>query len=171
VFKAKTKISKQLGFALVTELVSLFVFGFGVFALSNLSGKTATANSEALQRVHATWLANSLLSRIVMNSNEARQLSYSMENINCDLQTYATRTDADLAALFCNESADVNSLQTKPIEMMGDIRWSIICNQDNDEADDIKCSLGSEFTIRITWQNLNSSLDQQTEALAYSFTF
>ena len=71
--------SKNQGFALMTELASLVIFGFGMLALSTLSEKTVSASSESLQRTHASWMVNSLISRMSMNNAAPTQMDQIIE--------------------------------------------------------------------------------------------
>lgn len=158
------------GFALITELISLLVFGLGVLALSSLSERTVTSNSESLQKIHATWLTNSLISRLTMNSVSARNLDYKQDNIDCK-STPATRTDADLAALFCTSVAATSTwAQSKPTDVMGELDWTITC-VDSDSSDSISCSKNSEFSININWDSPNGDKITGKNGITYEYYF
>lgn len=141
---------KNSGLALVTELMSLMIFGLGVLALSNLTTKTSNTNSEAVQRIHAVWLANSLRSRMQMNPSAAREMAYEGTKVQCN-DIPDTRVQQDLAALFCpTASAQSSWVQNKPIDVMGEVEWSIECH-DNNLIDADQCSKNSPLTLEVAW--------------------
>ena len=152
------------GFALVTELITLVIFGFSILALSNLSGRTIVASSESLQRIHATWLANSLVARLAMNKTQAQALEYQRANVNCD-GAAGNRSQADLQALFCDPDS---ALQSKSIQTMGNFDWRLSC-VDQDTTDAIACSNGSLYTLEFSWLNQDNNPQDDNVALSYQF--
>jgi|GEM_PF-850451 len=157
------------GFALMAELVSLLVFGLSIFTLSYLSSKSASANSEAVQRIHVSWLANSLMSKMAMNPEDARRQAYRQDNVNCNAQAQTSRLLADLGSLFCTNVIERQQLsQSKPLDVMGDIAWEASCI-DGDDADNIACSKGSRFDIVFNWSASGRSRSSGTRTLQYSF--
>ncbi len=147
----KIQFHRNSGVALITELASLMIFGFGMLALSSLNEKTVSSNSESLQRSYATWLINSLISRMTMNPASARKREYTPAKVNCDNRNPTTRPEADLNLLFCTGKDEGNGLvQSKPIDVMGDIEWAVTC-VDSNTSDAIPCSQNSLFTIKISW--------------------
>ena len=165
-----SKFKAHEGFALVTELISLVIFGIGFIALSSLSSKSVQANSESVQRVHVSWLANSLISKMVMNPVQARDLKYTSDSLDCTNSSPTTRLAVDLSKLFCympNQSDQWK--QTKPIEIMGDVSWNLTC-EDSDGADTITCSEGSLFTLEVAWSS-NEGINGEDNSVFYRFFF
>lgn len=80
----QTLKGNQFGFALVTELMFLIIFGLGVLALSALTEKTPSENSEAVEKVHAVWLENSPRSRLQMNPEATKSMDYTQNGVDCD---------------------------------------------------------------------------------------
>ena len=157
------------GFALITELISLLVFGLGVLALSSLSNKTVTSNSESLQKIHATWLANSLISRQIMNPTEARSLRYKQDNVNC-ANTPSDRISADLTYLFCSDANPAAWEQTKTTDIMGEFEWDVTC-EDSNTADAVNCSSNSLFTVSISWDAPGSNINTPKTNVSYTYYF
>lgn len=165
----KCKI-QAAGFALITELVSLMVFGLGVLALSSVSEKSATASSESLQKIHATWLASSLMSKMSMNSENARMKEYSKANLSCT-GAATSRTTADLQSLFCpNTNTASIWTQTKPVDVMGDIDWLVDC-VDRNPVDAIPCSSDSEWTVTISWDTADTAVTNGMNSYSYKYSF
>jgi len=153
------------GFALLTELITLVIFGFSVLALSSLSGKTVVASSESLQRIHATWLANSLIARLSMNKDAAYELAYQPDNINCDARPTTSRSEADLLAMFCKP---VGTLQSKSIQAMGDFTWTLNC-AGADSANTPICPEDSLFTLQFFWLTQDATSNVADAAVRYEF--
>ncbi|MEC8009971.1 MAG: hypothetical protein VX185_04300 [Pseudomonadota bacterium] len=162
--------SKNQGFALMTELASLVIFGFGMLALSTLSEKTVSASSESLQRTHASWMVNSLISRMSMNVEEARKLAYTKNKVNCNNANPNDRTVADLNSIFCKgaNTGEQGMAQTKPIDVMGDVDWEITCT-DSDGSDALACSKNSVFNITVSWEAAGIGTLNSRKSISYDY--
>ena len=146
VFRVKQMCQQELikskGFALFAELISLLMFGLGFVVLSNLSNQSISLNSESLQRVNASFLADSIVARIQINLDDARAMAYNTTGGYCK-DNPQTRADADINTLFCPSETNSNT-QSKIIDIMGNVNLEISCAYG--------CEEGTMLDIVVEWK-------------------
>ncbi len=153
---------RQSGATLIEVLVSLLVFSVGIYGVAAFQLQAVKESLDSSQRSQAAWAAQEIIDRMRLNPTGHIAGNYNnvFGAINCNNAVpndcvAGTCTPAQMATF------DAWETQCQGANALSNVNFALACT-DSDTTDADTCTLGSNFTLTLTWQS-RSVTDDQTD--------